>query len=88
MDVNVGKSYHIKDEFFERVDDQKLMRNREYGHYRPHYFVFADPDTNGIYWAIPQSKQVDKYQLLLQEKTKNGQKCDTIVIGNINEVFI
>ena len=86
MNVNVGKSYHIKDEFFQLVDDQKLMRNREFGHYRPHYFVFADPDTDGIYWAIPQSKQTDKYQQLIHEKTKDGRKCDTIVIGNYGGV--
>ena len=32
-----GYSYHIKDEFFERMNDNKLMANKENSHYRPHF---------------------------------------------------
>ena len=82
MSVSVGKSYHIKDSFFTLVNDDKLMANKEGNNYRPHFFFFADPQTAGIYWAVPQSTKVEKYQRIIQQKIKKYGKCDTIVMGN------
>lgn len=82
MDVEIGKSYHIKDEFFLLVNDSKLMTNKENGAYRPHFFFFADPHTKGIYWAIPQSSRIAKYQKIIKDKIFKYGKCNTIVIGN------
>lgn len=82
MGVLVGKSYHIKDEFFSLVNDDKLMANKEGDNYRPHFFFFADPKIEGIYWAIPQSTKVSKYQALVQQKTAKYGKCNTIIIGS------
>mgnify|MGYP006978916432 FL=1 len=70
MSVSVGKSYHIKDSFFTLVNDDKLMANKEGNNYRPHFFFFADPQTTGIYWAVPQSTKVEKYQRIIQQKIK------------------
>ena len=70
MGVSVGKSYHIKDDFFTLVNDNMLMANKEGDNYRPHFFFFADPQIKGIYWAIPQSTRVAKYQTLIQQKIK------------------
>lgn len=81
MQVSVGKSYHIKDEFFELVKDDKPMANKEGGSYRPHFFFFADPKTAGIYWAVPQSSRVEKYRLLINQKIKKYGRCNTIVVG-------
>lgn len=82
MKVSVGKSYHIKNEFFTLVDDKNLMSNKEDNHYRPHFFFIADPQTQGIYWAIPQSSRVDKYREIIEKKIAKHGKCNTIVIGN------
>lgn len=82
MGVSVGKSYHIKDSFFSLVNDDKLMANKEGDNYRPHFFFFADPQIEGIYWAIPQSTRAAKYQALVQQKIAKYGKCNTIVIGN------
>lgn len=82
MRVSVGKSYHIKDNFFSLVNDDKLMANKEGDNYRPHFFFFADPQIDGIYWAIPQSTRVAKYQALVQQKIAKYGRCNTIVIGN------
>ena len=68
MGVYVGKSYHIKDTFFSLVNDDKLMTNKEGNNYRPHFFFFADPRVEGIYWAVPQSTKVTKYRALIQQK--------------------
>lgn len=82
MEVSVGKSYHIKDSFFALVNDNKLMTNKEDDNYRPHFFLFADPQVEGIFWAIPQSTKVAKYQQIVQDKINRYGKCNTIVIGN------
>ena len=83
MDI-VGKSYHLKDSFFLLVNDDNLMKNKENGHYRPHYFCIADPKIKGIYWAIPQSSRVEKYKGIMLNKIAKSKshRCDTIVIGN------
>lgn len=82
MVIAIGKSYHIKDDFFALVNDDKLMVNKEDGNYRPHFFFFADPVTDGIFWAVPQSTKIAKYQNIMQNKISKYGKCNTIVIGN------
>lgn len=82
MSVSVGKSYHIKDSFFSLVNDSKLMVNKEGNNYRPHFFFFEDTKTKGIYWAVPQSTKIAKYQAIIQQKIAKYGKCNTIVIGN------
>ncbi len=81
INVSVGKSYHIDNNFFAMVNDNALMENKQGNHYRPHFFFFKDPKTPGIFWAIPQSSQVQKYQRILQQKIAKYGKCDTIIIG-------
>lgn len=91
MSVEVGKSYHIKDEFFALVNDDKLMANKESGCFRPHFFFVADTQVEGIYWAIPLSSKVEKYTDLIRRKIEKHGNCDTIVIGrfgNRNGAFL
>ena len=40
MQINVGNFYFIKDNFFELVDDDELMQNKENGTKRRCYFCF------------------------------------------------
>lgn len=84
MNVSVGKIYHLKDSFFSLVNDSKLMANKENGNYRPHFFFIADPEVNGIYWAIPQSSRVEKYRKLLTDKIAKYGRCNTIIIDRVN----
>ena len=44
MEVKTGYLYHIKDEFFDKVNDEKLMSNHEKGKKRPTYFTIKDND--------------------------------------------
>ena len=39
MEIRQGYSYHIKDEFFDLVNDRYLMSNKENGNYRPHFYA-------------------------------------------------
>lgn len=82
MQTIIGRSYHIKDQFFTLVNDPWLMQNKDNGKYRPHFLFVSDPSNHDIYWAIPQSSKVQKYQKIISDKIKKYGKCDTIIIAN------
>ena len=79
--------YYIKDEYFERFNDDKLMKNREmfneYEHDRPCFFSFKDRENANIYWLIPISSQVSKYRSLYNRKVSKYGYCDTIAFGKV-----
>lgn len=62
MEIRQGYSYHIKDEFFDKVQDKYLMSNKENGNYRPHFYAIQDKKNQALYWMIPISSQVEKYK--------------------------
>ena len=68
MKIETGCIYHIKDEFFDKINDNGLMINHENGHARPTYFTIKDRD---ILWFIPLSSKVFKYKLIIERKLKN-----------------
>jgi len=80
MKVQTGYLYHIKDEFFDIVDDENLMANHERGKKRPTYFTIRDKD---ILWFIPLSSKVEKYRKIVDNKVKKYGRCDTILIRQI-----
>ena len=59
MEIQQGYSYHIKDEFFDLVQDKYLMINKEQGNYRPHYYAIQDRKNPKLYWMIPISSQAE-----------------------------
>ena len=80
MEIKTGYLYHIKDEFFDVVNDENLMTNHERGKKRPTYFTIKDKD---ILWFIPLSSKVDKYKKIVDAKMKKFGRCDTILIREI-----
>ena len=81
MEIQQGYSYHIKDEFFDMVQDKYLMSNKENGNYRPHFYAIQDKRNQALFWMIPISSQVDKYKGIVEKKKKKYGKCNTIIIG-------
>jgi len=81
MNIQQGYTYHIKDEFFNLVQDNSLMSNRENGNYRPNFYAIADNQEPDIFWLIPISSQVTKFSDILAKKIEKFNKCYTIVIG-------
>ena len=81
MIIEEGYVYHIKNEYFEFVKDEKLMTNHEGDSIRPNYFCIKINDEN-VMWFVPMSSKVEKYKKIIQNKMKKYKKCDTIVIGN------
>lgn len=80
MILETGYVYHIKNEYFEFVKDDKLMKNHENGSSRPTYFCIKNEDSK-ILWFIPMSSKVEKYRKLQNQKIQKNGICDTIVIG-------
>jgi len=80
MKVKTGYLYHIKDEFFKKMNDESLMTNHEKGKARPTYFTIKDKN---ILWFIPLSSKVEKYEKIIKNKIKKFGKCNTIMIEKI-----
>lgn len=80
MTVQTGYIYHIKDDFFDIVNDDNLMTNHERGKKRPTYFTIKD---NNILWFIPLSSKVEKYKKIVDKKLKKYGRCDTILIREV-----
>ena len=80
MKIQTGYIYHIKDEFFDKINDKGIMINHENGHSRPTYFTIKD---NDILWFIPLSSKVDKYKQIVDKKVKKYGSCKSIMIREI-----
>jgi len=81
MEFKEGYVYHIKNDYFDFVNDKKLMKIHEGDSTRPNYFCIKIED-NEIMWFIPMSSKTEKYIKIVENKIKKYKKCDTIVIGN------
>ena len=93
MQIKIGYFYFIKDKFFEIIDDEELMQNKENGNKRPCYFCFKSKENDKIIWFIPISTKVEKYQKIYENKIEKQKKLgkkpsiDTIVFGYVSNVY-
>ena len=98
MEIQQGYSYHIKDEFFDLVQDKYLMSNKEQGNYRPHYYAIQDRKNPKLYWMIPISSQAEKYKGIVEKYFDHvhtiqeqpvtiHKKLDKLLVENLNEVL-
>ena len=76
MEVKTGYIYHIKDEFFDKINDKGLMINHENGRARPTYFTIKDKD---ILWFIPLSSRVSKYKPIIEHGTPRLELYENIL---------
>lgn len=80
MKIETGYLYHVKDEFFDKVNSSNVMINHENGHSRPSYLAIKEKD---ILWFIPLSSKVEKYQKIINLKENKYGSCKTILIKKI-----
>lgn len=80
MKIQTGYLYHIKDDFFEKINKKGLMINHENSHSRPSYLAIKDGE---ILWFIPLSTKIDKYKRIINQKVKKYKSCKTILIKKI-----
>ena len=80
MQIKTGYLYHIKDVYFDVINDKHVLVNHEKGHSRPTYFTVRDKD---ILWFIPISSKVDKYESIIKKKIDKYGECSSIMIATI-----
>ncbi|MCL2054128.1 MAG: hypothetical protein FWG90_06785 [Oscillospiraceae bacterium] len=81
MEIKQGSFYFIKDIFFEKIADPNLKAEHETTK-RPHYMALRDENTN-LYWLIPISSKVEKYERIINNKKKLNKPTDGIKIIRI-----
>lgn len=78
-----GYVYHIKDEYFEKVQDSNLMQNKEGGTYRPTFYCLRDNKTS-LLWMVSLSSRVEKFKAIHDKQMAKYGKCLTIVLGEFD----
>lgn len=78
-----GYVYHIKDEYFEKVNDDKLMQNKENGAYRPTFYCLRDEKTS-LLWMVPLSSRVEKFRAIHDRQVEKYGNCLTVVLGEFD----
>lgn len=92
--MNIGYFYFIKPSYFTDFANSNIMSNRdetdEQQHKRPCFYAFTS--DNHIFWLVPISSKVDKFERIYDTKIKRYGKCDTIdfcsVLGRKKAVLI
>lgn len=74
--------YIIKDKFFEDMQEPYLKGNK-CGN-RPHYYCMKD-ETTDMYWMIPLSSRIEKYEKIIAQKEKKGRVCDILHIVKLDD---
>lgn len=70
MEIKQGYVYHIKEDFFNFVKDDRLMKNHEGNSTRPNYFCLKI-DNSEIMWFIPMSSKIEKYNKIIEKNLIN-----------------
>ena len=86
-----GTFIFIADDFYKKYDlNGNLMQNKGKSHNRPCFYAFPDKVEPNIFWCIPISSKVKKYEeivlkKILNQKAKGNKnpKCNTICFGEV-----
>jgi hypothetical protein len=86
--MQIGSLYFVKDEFYERFKDYGLLENKIIvdgkEHNRPCCYLFKfNEDNEDIYWLIPISSQVTKYEEQYRHSMEKYGMCDNISFGYV-----
>lgn len=82
--------YLLKNEFFDLIRDPYLKSNKNGK--RPFYYCLKDFDENELYWMIPLSSKIDKYKLIMKNRSDKHRPNDGIYIcklpSGVESVFL
>ncbi|MFV0479878.1 MAG: type III toxin-antitoxin system CptIN family toxin [Anaerorhabdus sp.] len=89
--MDKGVFFFIREEFFIKYDlDGSLMKNKGNGNKRPCFYAFQDKNNSDIYWCVPISSRVEKYESIVQhkilrqkQKGNKNPKCNTIRFSEV-----
>ena len=81
------KFYFLTDDYCEKFKNHGVMSNKEsvgsQVHRRPCFYSIPDPQNENIFWMIPISSQIDKYNNILQEKLRKYKNYDGLEFGYV-----
>ena len=81
-----GQLYFVKDDFYERFKDCRLLGNKEsmngIPHNRPCCYLFKFTDNDKIYWIIPISSKIQKYTAQYNKSRNSFELRDFICSSN------
>lgn len=81
--MKIGGLYFIKDEFYSKYGKYGLLGNKENGHKRPCCYAFKIHKDDDMYWMIPVSSRIDKYEEIYKHSMEKYGKCDNIEFGYV-----
>lgn len=86
--MDTGKLYFVKDEFYEKFKGCGLLENKEMvngkQHNRPCCYLFKYKQKDDVvYWLIPISSKVSKYEAEYNKSIKKYGVCDNISFGYV-----
>lgn len=83
-----GHFYFLKPEYAQQFANSKFMNSNE--HNRPYFCAFTE--NKGIYWLVPISSKINKFESIYASKIKRYGKCDTIdfchILGRRKAVLV
>lgn len=84
--MDSGKFYFISEDYFEKFEGMGLMENSETvdgkPHGRPCFYAFKDSQYD-IYWMIPISSKIGKYEREYRKAIDKYGFCDGISFGYV-----
>lgn len=79
--MEVYGCYIVKNSYFDKYNDIYLKANKNEN--RPHYCCFPDKEDSRLYWLIPMSHQIEKYEKIIRDRENQHKPCDILHILKI-----
>ena len=73
--MDIGHFYFLKPDYSTQFEFSHFMNNHEDERNRPYFCAFKDKD---LYWLIPISSKLAKFERVYRNKIDKYGKCDTI----------
>jgi hypothetical protein len=78
-----GNFIFIKDKVKQDFINNKIMENKEFEGSRPFFFAIKDSKIDDIFWLIPISSKLQKYERIYNNKIENNGFCDTLHFADV-----
>ncbi len=82
-----GSFYFLSEEYCEKFSKYGVMDNKEITlgevRKRPCFYSIQDIKNKDIFWMIPISSKIDKYQTILNQKLKRYKTYDGLEFGYV-----
>ena len=78
--MEVGHFYFLTPQYFEDFPNVHAMKNTSEERNRPCFCALKEDD---LYWLVPISSQIKKFEKIYSDKIKRFNRCDTIAFAEL-----